>query len=213
MAKFSLSTWECYTRTEEKCGLLNFSTRGLAVVVKTNSSTRGCATCGEFVFTTPAKPLVGNLFFPVRDFATHREKSRPQFSSVRVQLISYRSDVEEMFPIKTKVCEHSDECILSHNYWYHIVFYWLLLYYMFLLMIASVKFLSQILSLLFECYRLIFTMHLVSFYILFSLGMYYKLRPSILVLELEMSVLRIINLLFYPISSQQIGQPKVQLKK
>ena len=85
--------------------------------------------------------------------------------------ISYRSDVEEMFPIKTKVCEHSDECILSHNYWYHIVFYWLLLYYMFLLMIASVKFLSQILSMLFEWYRLIFTMHLVSFYILFSLDM------------------------------------------
>ena len=84
MTKFSLSTWECYTRTEEKCGLLNFSTRGLAVVVKTNSSTRGCAACGEFVFTTPAKPLVGNLFFPIRGFATHREKSRPQFSSVRV---------------------------------------------------------------------------------------------------------------------------------
>ena len=160
-----------------------------------------------------AQQLVGNSFFPIPGFATHREKSRPQFSSVRVQLISYRSDVEEMFPIKTKVCEHSDECILSHNYWYNIVFYWLLLYYMFLLMIASVKFLSQILSLLFECYRPIFTMHLVSFYILFSLGMYYKLRPSILVLELEMSVIRIINLLFYPISSQQIGQPKVQLKK
>ena len=84
MTKFSLSTWECYTRTEEKCGLLNYSTRGLAVVVKTNSSTRGCAACGEFVFTTPAKPLVGNLFFPIRGFATHREKSRPQFSSVRV---------------------------------------------------------------------------------------------------------------------------------
>ena len=37
--KFSLSLWECYIRTEEKCGLLNFSTHGLAVVVKTNSST------------------------------------------------------------------------------------------------------------------------------------------------------------------------------
>ena len=92
----------------------------------------------------------------------------PNFNHANL-FISYRSDVEEMFPIKTKVCEHSDECILSHNYWYHIVFYWLLLYYMFLLMIASVKFLSQILSLLFECYRLIFTMHLVSFYILFLL--------------------------------------------
>ena len=117
-----------------------------------------------------------------------------------------------MFPIKTKVCEHSDECILSHNYWYNIVFYWLLLYYMFLLMIASVKFLSQILSLLFECYRLIFTMHLVSFYVLFSLGMYYKSWPSILVLELEMSVLRIINLLFYKTSLQPIGVPKGQIK-
>ena len=74
MTKFSLSTWECYTRTEEKCGLLNFSTRGLAVVVKTNSSTRGCAACGEFAFTTPAKPLVGNLFVPIRGFAAHREK-------------------------------------------------------------------------------------------------------------------------------------------
>ena len=84
MTKFSLPLWECYIRIEEKCGLLNFSTHGLAVVVKTNSSTRGFATCGEFAFTTPAKPLVGNLFFPICGFATHREKSRPQFSSVRV---------------------------------------------------------------------------------------------------------------------------------
>ena len=61
MTKFSLSLWECYIRTEEKCGLLNFSTHGLAVVVKTNACTRDFATCGEFAFTTPAKPLVGKI--------------------------------------------------------------------------------------------------------------------------------------------------------
>ena len=76
----------------------------------------------------------------------------------------YRSDVKEMFPITTKICDHSNECILSHNYWYHTVFYWLLFYYMFLLLIALVKFLSQILSMTFECYRLIFTIHLVSIF-------------------------------------------------
>jgi hypothetical protein len=51
MTEFSLSLWECYIRTKEKCGLLNFSTHGLEGVVKTNSSTRGFAACGEFVFT------------------------------------------------------------------------------------------------------------------------------------------------------------------
>ena len=61
MTKFSLSLWECYIRTEEKCGLLNFSTHGLAVVVKTNSSTRSFTACREYAFTMPAKPLVGNL--------------------------------------------------------------------------------------------------------------------------------------------------------
>ena len=72
MTKFSLSTWECYTRTEEKCGLLNFSTRGLAVVVKTNSSTR-------------AVPLVDNLFSPrLLSHSWEIYFSRPQFSSVRV---------------------------------------------------------------------------------------------------------------------------------
>ena len=65
MTKFSLSLWECYICTEEKCGLLNFSTLGLAVVVKTNSSTRNFAACGEFAFITPAKPFVGNSFFPM----------------------------------------------------------------------------------------------------------------------------------------------------
>ena len=49
MTEFSLSLWECYIRTEEKCGLLNFSTRGLAVVVKTNSSTRGFVASGELL--------------------------------------------------------------------------------------------------------------------------------------------------------------------
>ena len=93
-----LSTWECYTRNEEKCGLLNFSTRALAVVVKTNSSTRGCAACGKFVFTTPAKPLVGNwecairdswgiCFSRIRGFATHVGKTHPYFSPDRNWLI------------------------------------------------------------------------------------------------------------------------------
>ena len=61
MTKFSLSLCECYIRTEEKCGLLNFFTHGLAVVMKTNSSTLGFAACREFAFTTPAKPLVGKI--------------------------------------------------------------------------------------------------------------------------------------------------------
>ena len=82
MTKFSLSTWECYTRTEEKCGLLNFSTRGLAVVVKTNSSTRGCATCGEFALTTPAKPIVGNLFFPIRPTKLRKRLEMTMFHQI-----------------------------------------------------------------------------------------------------------------------------------
>ena len=36
--------------------------------------------------------------------------------------------------------------------------------------------------------------------------------PSVLVLELEMSVLRIVNLYFYKTSSIQIGVPKGQIK-
>ena len=81
MTKFSLSLWECYIRTEEKywhsSGLLNFSTHGFAVVLKTNSSTHGFATCGKFAFTMPAKPLVGNLFFAIRGFATHIADTTP----------------------------------------------------------------------------------------------------------------------------------------
>ena len=78
MTKFSLSLCECYIRTEEKCGLLNFSTHGLAVVVKANSPQASKPRVGTFV-----KPLVGNLFFPIHGFTTHREKSRPYFSLVR----------------------------------------------------------------------------------------------------------------------------------
>ena len=53
----------------------------------------------------------------------------------------------------------------------------------------------------------------VSCHILLAFRNNQKSRPSVLVLELEMSVLRIVNLLFYRTSSQQqIEVPKGQIK-
>ena len=70
-----------------------FPTYGVALVVQKNPTTLGLATGGRiFIFTMPAKPsrgewkyydswLIGNLFFSIRGFAAHREKSNRYFSS------------------------------------------------------------------------------------------------------------------------------------